>query len=171
MGEKSEHFITTIQKLRAEVERVRQKNDELFRALEPYEEWYANTVKQITKFSKDNDLNFAPKKWNKREQSASSGSKKEPKPRKTRLAQIRQPLEAPAKRRRGRPPKHQTLKLDPEDVVVEIPPFPYPYFQMERITSYEDVMVPNSAITLRSPCFLLFSVRPDLWEMVVTSAK
>ena len=171
MGEKSEHFITTIQKLRAEVERVRQKNDELFRALEPYEEWYANTVKHITKFSKDHDLDLAPKKWNKREQSASSGSEKEPKQRKTRLGQIRQSPEAPPKRPRGRPPKNPTLKPDPEDVIVEIPPFPYPYLQMERISSYEEILVPNSAITLRSPCFLLFSARPDLWEMVAGSQK
>jgi hypothetical protein len=47
------------------------------------------------------------------------------------------------------------------------PAFPYPYFDASVQLSDDAAIVPGSTVTLDSPCYDLFQVRPDLYQRIV----
>ena len=164
MSDRSEKFIASVQKLRAEVEKVRQTNDELYRQLEPYETWYANSVKKLTEFANDHDLYMIPKRWKKKDIAGRLGTEKVPKIKSHPAVSP----ESDARRPRGRPRKFPIQQESkPQPITIKIPKFPYQYFKMDRILTNDQCIVPGTNITLRSDCLSLFRARPDLWAMAM----
>jgi hypothetical protein len=47
------------------------------------------------------------------------------------------------------------------------PAFPYPYFDASVELPDDGPIVPGTTVTFDSPCYDLFQVRPDLWQMIL----
>jgi hypothetical protein len=47
------------------------------------------------------------------------------------------------------------------------PEFPYPHFDASVQLSADEPIVPATTVTFDSPCYDLFQVRPDLYQMIL----